>query len=170
MEKETLESTLKELGKRVPPGSQLQLLGGGALTLLGSPRPSLDIDFVGDDVHPNELHRTILNIAKEMGLFVDVVPIDRFIPLPDGHEDRNIHIGQFENLEIYVIDPYSIALSKVDRGSFTDYDDILFLIQSGYVNRQMLEEIIQKAISKAGKYDLHPEIQLHLEELKSRLK
>jgi hypothetical protein len=170
MEKDTLKSILTEFGKRVPPGSQLHLLGGGALTLLGSPRPSLDIDFVGDDVHPNELHRTILKIAKEMDLFVDVVPIDRFIPLPDGHENRSIHIGQFENLEIFIIDPYSIALSKVDRGSFTDYDDILFLIQSGYVNMQNLEEIIQKAISKAGKYDLHPEILLHLEELKSRLK
>lgn len=170
MEKETLESILKEFGKRVPPGSQLHLLGGGALTLLGSPRPSLDIDFVGDDVHPNELHRTILSIAKEMDLFVDAVPIDRFVPLPEGHENRAIHIGQFENLEIFVIDPYSIALSKVDRGSFTDYDDILFLIKSGYITIVELEKIVQKAITKAGKYDLHPEILIHFEELKSRLK
>lgn len=169
MEKETLENILKEFGKRVPPGSQLHLLGGGALTLLGSPRPSLDIDFVGDDVHPNELHRTILTIAKEMDLFVDAVPIDRFVPLPEGHEKRAIHIGQFENLEIFVIDPYSIALSKVDRGAFTDYDDILFLIQKRYIDISKLEEIIKEAVAKAGKYDLHPEILSHFEELKSRL-
>ncbi|MEW6286358.1 MAG: hypothetical protein AB1509_09015 [Chloroflexota bacterium] len=79
MDKQRLESILTALGEQVPPGSQLYLLGGGALTLLGSPRPSFDIDFVGDDVQPSELHRKIMEKAKEMDLQVDAVPIDRFI-------------------------------------------------------------------------------------------
>lgn len=126
MDKQRLEFILTALGEQVPPGSQLYLLGGGALTLLGSPRPSFDIDFVGDDVHPSELHRTIMEKAREMELQVDAVPIERFIPLPDGNEERSIYIGKYANLEIHVMDPYSIALSKVDRGAFTDYDDIVF--------------------------------------------
>lgn len=170
MDKQRLESILTALGEQVPPGSQLYLLGGGALTLLGSPRPSLDIDFVGDDVHPSELHRRIMSNARKMGVQVDVVPIDRFILLPDGSEKRRIYIGKYANLEIYVIDPYTIALSKVDRGAFTDYDDIVFLIRSGYVSFEELERIVQNAVAKAGKFDLHPDILAHLEELKSRLK
>lgn len=35
---------------------------------------------------------------------------------------------------------------------------------------QKLEGIIKEAAAKAGKYDLRPEIPIHLEELKSRLK
>lgn len=169
MDKQRLEFILTALGEHVPPGSQLHLLGGGALTLLGSPRPSFDIDFVGDDIHPSELHRTIMEKAREMDLQVDAVPIDRFIPLPDGNEERSIYIGNYANLEVHVIDPYSIALSKVDRGVFTDYDDIIFLIRSGYITLEELERIVQNAAEKAGKFDLHPDILAHLEELKSRL-
>ncbi len=170
MDKDKLQSILTALGEQVPPASRLFLIGGSALTLLGSPRPSLDIDFVGDDVHPNELHRTIMDKAKEMKLQVDAVPIDRFIPLPDGNEQRSIYIGQFANLEIHVIDPYTIALSKLDRGLFTDFDDIIFLIKNGHITQEELEAITLKAVSQAGKFDLHPDILAHLQELKSRLK
>ncbi|MBI5946099.1 MAG: hypothetical protein HY864_17195 [Chloroflexi bacterium] len=170
MDNGELQSILTALGKQVPPASRLFLLGGSALTLLGSPRPSRDIDFVGDDIHPIELHRIIMSKAREMKLQVDIVPIDRFIPLPEGNADRNIYIGQFENLEIHVIDPYSIALSKVDRGLFTDFDDIIFLIKNGHITLEELEHITQKAVSQASKFDLHPDILIHLQELKSRLK
>ncbi len=170
MDKASLESSLTILGEQVPPASRLFLLGGSALTLLGSPRPSLDIDFVGDDIHPNELHRALIAKAKEMKLQVEAVPIERFIPLPDGNEQRHIFIGQFANLDVYVIDPYSIALSKVDRGLLADFDDIIFLIKKNHITLEELERITKNAISKAGKFDLHPDILAHLHELKSRLK
>jgi hypothetical protein len=170
MNKEKLEELLTSLGKQVPPASRLFLLGGSALTLLGSTRPSLDIDFFGDDIQPNELHRKILEKAKELKLQVEAVPLDKFIPLPDGNEERSIYIGQFANLEIYIVDPYSIALSKVDRGLFTDFDDVVFLIDNGYISIEKLESIVQNSVSKARKFDLHPDILAHLQELKSRLK
>ncbi|MEK6753248.1 MAG: DUF6036 family nucleotidyltransferase [Chloroflexota bacterium] len=169
MDIEKLHSILTALGEQVPPASRIFLIGGSALTLLGSPRPSLDIDFVGDDVHPNELHRTIMGKAKEMKLQVDIVPLERFIPLPDGNDQRSIRIGQFGNLEVYVVDPYSIALSKLDRGLFTDFDDIIFLIKNDYIILEELLQITKNAISKAGKFDLHPDILEHLQELKSRM-
>ena len=50
---------------RVPPASRLILIGGSALSLLGSLRPTVDIDFIGDDIHPNELHRTLIEKARE---------------------------------------------------------------------------------------------------------
>jgi hypothetical protein len=170
MNKEKLEELLTSLGKQVPPASRLFLLGGSALTLLGSTRPSLDIDFFGDDIQPNELHRKILEKAKELKLQVEAVPLDKFIPLPDGNEERSIYIGQFANLEIYIVDPYSIALSKVDRGLFTDFDDVVFLIDNGYISIEKLESIVQNSVSQARKFDLHPDILAHLQELKSRLK
>lgn len=170
MDREKLHSILTTLGEDVPLSSQIYLIGGSALTLLGSPRQSLDVDFVGDDVHPSELLRRIINKANKMKLQVDIVPLDRFIPLPDGNEKRNIYIGQFGNLEVNVIDPYSIALSKLDRGLFTDFDDIIFLIKNEYIIFEEFLQITKNAISKAGKFDLHPEILEHLQELQSRLK
>ena len=123
-----IRSILQTIGTRVPPNSQLILVGGSALALLGSPRLAIDIDFIGDDIHPEPMHQTILQIARELEIYAEPVPLDRFVPLPKGSEERAIRIGQFGNLEIFVADPYSIALSKLDRGADTDYDDLLFLI------------------------------------------
>src|SRR5262245_40671655 len=113
MDNTEIQNILQMLGERVPPSSRLVLIGGSALALLGSPRPTIDIDFVGDDTHLSPLHKRILQAAKELKIYVEPVPIDRFIPLPKGSRERNIRIGQFGNLEVYVADPYSIALTKV---------------------------------------------------------
>jgi hypothetical protein len=170
MDYSELENALIQLGKRLPPFSQLTLIGGSALLLLGNPRLTMDIDFIGDDVQPNELHRQIIQIAKELKIQMEPVPLGRFIPLPKGNEEREIPIAQFGNLNVYVADPYSIALSKIDRGLDSDFEDIVFLIQNHHIKLTELERITKNAISKAGKFDLHPDILAHLQELKSRLK
>ncbi len=164
-----LEKALTELGNRLPPESHLTLIGGSALLLLGSPRLTMDIDFVGDDLKPSELHRQVIQIARELKIQMEPVPLDRFIPLPQGNEKRVIHIAQFGNLSIEIADPYSIALSKVDRGLDSDFEDLVFLIQTSHISLKELESIVQNAVSKAGKFDLHPDILAHLQELKSRL-
>lgn len=164
-----IQSVLKIIGERVSPNSRLTLVGGSALALLGSPRLTIDIDFVGDDLHPNELHRTIIQIAREMKIHAEAVPIERFVPLPAGYEQRRIRIGQFGNLEIFVADPYSIALSKLDRGLDTDFDDLIFLVQQNLIDLVELERITLDALPHANKFDFHPEILSHLDELKARI-
>ena len=170
MDDTEIQSILQVLGKHVPPASRLILVGGSALALLGSPRLTIDIDFLGDDIHPDKLHQSIINIAKELKIHVEPVPLERFIPLPEGSEERSIRIGQFANLEVFVADPYSIALSKLDRGFDTDLADIVFLIQKQFVILEELESITRKALSHASKFDFHPEILAHLQELKNRMK
>ena len=139
------------------------------MSLLGSLRPTVDIDFIGDDVHPEPLHQIILRIAEELDIDAEPVPLDKFIPLPHGNEERIIRIGQFGNLEIFIADPYSIALSKVDRGADTDYDDLVFLVQHNHVDMDEFERIIQEALPRAHQFDFHPDILKHLQELKKRL-
>lgn len=72
---ETILAFLVELGRRYPRPTELLLLGGSALCLLGSPRPTLDIDYVGDDLSKTELQQSIDQVAKEMGIEVEAVPI-----------------------------------------------------------------------------------------------
>ena len=169
MDNAEIKAILQNLGERVPPSSQLILLGGSALALLGSPRLTVDIDFIGDDVQPNPLHRIIMQIARDLQIHIEPVPLERFIPLPEGNEKRRIRIGQYGNLEVFIADPYSIALSKVDRGFETDIEDILFLIQKNFITLAELEHITHKAISQAQGFDLSPEILEHLQDLKNQL-
>lgn len=169
MDNVEIQAILQNLGAHVPPGSSLTLVGGSALALLGSPRLTIDIDFWGDDIRPNPLHQSILQIARELKIFIEPVPLDRFVPLPQGSDGRAIRIGEFGNLEIYVADPYSIALSKLDRGIDTDLEDIVFLIQSGYINIGEFERMVRDALPFANQYDFNPDILEHLQELKRRL-
>ena len=65
MDHQDVYSILNLFGEQVPPDSHLTLLGGSALILLGNSRETIDIDFVGDDINPSDLHRLIIQIAKE---------------------------------------------------------------------------------------------------------
>ena len=170
MNKGMIQEFLARLGSRYPKQATLYLLGGSALILLGSSRDTLDIDYVGNDIQKDDFQILIEEIATELELETEPVPIERFIPLPEGNEQRKIHIGQFGNVNAYIIDPYSIALSKVDRGFETDLEDLIFLIQHNQINMEELEQIINKSLSHAGKFDFHPEILAHFEDLKKRLK
>ena len=89
---------------------------------------------------------------------------------PHSRMHSSIHIGQFGNLEIFVADPYSIALSKLDRGADTDYDDLVFLAQNHYIDAHEFERMVLEALPLANKYDFNPDILEHLQELKNRLK
>lgn len=170
MDNSEIKSILQSIGARVPPSSQLILVGGSALALLGSPRLTIDIDFFGDDIHPSDLHKVIIQTAKELQVHVEPVPLDHFIPLPPDGTRRNIYIGQFGNLEVFVADPYSIALSKLDRGFDTDIEDIVFLIKSQRINIDEFERMVQEVLPQANKYDLNPDIREHLQELRNRLR
>jgi hypothetical protein len=44
---------LEQLGRRYDRQAELHLIGGATLCLFGSPRATLDVDFVGNDL-PNE--------------------------------------------------------------------------------------------------------------------
>ncbi len=169
MDNAEIQSVLQTMGKRVPPASRLVLVGGSALSLLGSPRPTIDIDFIGDDLHPEPLHQIILEIAEDLDIDAEPVPLDKFVPLPQGNEERVIRVGQYGNLEIFIADPYSIALSKVDRGADTDYDDLVFLVQNHHVDMDTFERIVQEALPHARQFDFHPDILKHLQWLKKRL-
>jgi len=168
---EQIRSILEILGKRIQVPARLFLLGGGALALLGSPRLTIDIDFIGDDVSPSALDTTIVQTAKELHIYAEPVALERFIPLPAGSQDRAVPIGQFGNLEVYVADPYSIALSKLDRGFDTDIDDIIFLIQHGYVKLEELQHVMQEALPCAREFDMDAAgMVAHLQIVRARMK
>ena len=84
MDNSELKSILQILGERVPTHSHRRR----SFALLGSPRLTVDIDFVGDDVHPSEFHRSIMQIARELKIDAEPVPLDRFVPLPMGSTKR----------------------------------------------------------------------------------
>ncbi|MBL8078900.1 MAG: nucleotidyl transferase AbiEii/AbiGii toxin family protein [Anaerolineales bacterium] len=170
MDNAEIHSILHTLGEHISTSTRLYLIGGSALALLGSQRLTIDIDFIGDDISPSEAHKSILQTAKELKIFLEPVALEKFIPLPHGSDKRNIRIGQFGKLEIFVADPHSIALSKLDRGFDTDLDDIVFLIQHKYIEIGQLKQITEIALSRAREFDINSDEMLaHLKVVEERL-
>ena len=168
--KETIYAFLTEVGRRHQKAADLYLIGGSALCLLDNPRPTLDIDYVGNDLQKDELQHVIDEVAHEMRLEVDAVPIGGFVPLASEAEERRVFIGQFSSLQVYIFDPYAIALSKVDRGFDTDVEDILFLIRRGDVDFLELEKLVFMALEQAALFGLDSKAVLnHLQIVRSFL-
>lgn len=75
---------LAALGERVGAPTDLYLLGGGALCLLGSARFTQDLDYVGlsEAAKPDDLAQVIDTLAAEMGIDVEIA----LSKLDRGHE------------------------------------------------------------------------------------
>lgn len=99
-----------------------------------------------------------------MQIEVETVPIDRFIPMPPGAENRHIPVGTFGDLKVLVLDPYRIALSKLDRGFDSDIEDVVFLVSQGLIEFEILEPMIENAAVQSVEFDLDPnQMRVHLE-------
>ncbi|MCB0138136.1 MAG: hypothetical protein KDD75_23750 [Caldilineaceae bacterium] len=143
---------LRILSERYPHAARLTLLGGSALCLLGSDRPTLDIDYVGDDLRKTDFQHLIEQVAQELQIALEAVPIEQFVPIPAGADERRLFIGRFHQLDVYVLDPYTIALSKLDRGFDTDLEDVAFLIRRGIVAADELEQVVSDAATLAQEF------------------
>lgn len=166
---EQILAFLQELGNRSPQTATVYLLGGSALCLLGNPRPTLDIDYVGNDLIKNPLQLLIEQVAQEMQVEVKPVPIEEFVPIPTAFHTRNIRVGRFGTIDVYILDPYTIALSKLDRGLDTDIEDVLFLLHHDFITLAELESVIDDALERAQGFDIIPdEIRQHLEVVRSQ--
>lgn len=166
VETSNLHRFLNELGQQYPAPAILFLLGGSALRLLGSSRPTLDIDYIGDDLRKDHFQQVIKDVAHALQLDIEAVPIDQFVPILSGAEERALPVGRFGEVDVYIFDPYTIAFSKLDRGFDTDIADIVFLARSHLIDLTRLESMIAGVLPASPRYDLSPNsIRQHLREV-----
>lgn len=166
-----IRALLTEVSRRYQDPATLYLLGGSALCLLGSERATLDIDYVGHDLQKDALQQVIDQVADEMQLDVEAVPIEDFVPLPEDAQARRMPFEQFGAIAVFILDPYTIALSKLDRGLETDLEDVLFLLDQGLIQFGQLEGIIEEAITEARTFALDREgIQERLQFLRNQFR
>jgi hypothetical protein len=166
-----LHSFLQRLSQRYTGSGTLYLLGGCALCLLGNPRTTQDIDYMVE-MQPealSEFQSTMDDLAAEMHLDLEVVPLAEFIPLPPQAQERCRLVGHYGQLDVYLFDPYSIALSKIARGFETDLEDVLFMLRQGLIAFTELENHFNAILPYAVKTDIIPsEFRDYFEEVRRR--
>jgi hypothetical protein len=164
-----LETFLNKLGDRIAKPATLYLLGGSALCLLGSPRETLDVDYALE-TGTKEIEKAINALAAELKMDLEAVPLAEFIPLPPDPKSRRLLFGRYGQLDVYIFDLYSIALSKIARGFESDLEDVQFLLDQNLIALRELEGYFQTVLPDAPRTDIDPqEFQAYFDELKKRL-
>ena len=169
---ENLRIFLERLGEQYPGSATLYLLGGGALCLLGNPRVTVDVDYwyAVSSEEEAQFKAAVEKLAEEMRLDVEDVPLDEFVPLPQGAYDRRRLIGRFGGVEVYIFDLYTIALSKIARGFEADLEDVLFMLGEGLIEFTELERLFKQVLPRSAEADIIPqEFREYFEELRRRL-
>ena len=77
-------------------------------------------------------------LYRKHGVYLQLVTVAN---VPEGYEDRlkPMFSGTFKNIQLYGLDPYDLALSKIDRNSQRDRDDVKYLIKNVPLDRKTLE-------------------------------
>ena len=127
------------------------LTGGSTAVLLGWRESTLDVD-VRFEPEIDEVFRAIPKLKDELDLNVELASPPDFIPELPGWRDRSIFIDSVGQMSFYHFDPYSQALSKIERGHERDRDDVAQMLGLGLVEPARLAEFFEMIRSDLYKY------------------
>jgi hypothetical protein len=143
--RQRIEAFLRALGKRLPRPGTIFLVGGTTMVFEGFREQTLDIDITFE-IAPQDhtlFIQTVRELKEELSLNVEEASPGHFIPLPPGYRDRCRFIGRYGLLDAFHFDLYSMALSKIERGTEEDFSDVLILLQSGQIAIEELDRHFQ---------------------------
>jgi len=142
---------LKELDSAVDTIVRLDCIGGFAVTqIYGLDRPTGDVDVV--ELAPDIATKTIIHLGiqggalhTKYGVYLDHVGVAK---LPENYGERLIEIfaGAYKNLRLMAVDPYDLALSKLERNNQKDRDDVRHLARSVPFDLSLLKERYAKEL------------------------
>ena len=140
---------LHDLDALLPEQVEVRCIGGFVVSLhYGLPRPTADVDYYS--VLPAHCAHDLPTMAgqgsrldKRYKIHLEHVAVNT---LPEDYEARLVEMfpGQFRKLRLYAPDPYDLILSKLERNSQKDRDDVEFLARSLHLGPQVLRERYEK--------------------------
>lgn len=123
-------SFLREIDVSVKEETHLHCLGGFVVTVVyGLERPTSDIDVLTMVRRPPELF-DLAGIGSKLfqryGVYLDPVGV---ATLPENYEARlsEVFPDIFERVRLFALDPYDIALAKIERNGDIDREDVKHL-------------------------------------------
>lgn len=145
---EPWHSFLTELDAMVKEQTDFQCLGGFVVTrLYGRQRPTADVDVLS--IYPREERTDRTQRAcrgselhKKYGVYLDYVGV---VTVPWNYEDRLVQIFPvYKNLRLFALDPYDLALSKLERNIGRDREDVRYLARTIPLDLKLLQDRYQE--------------------------
>ena len=107
---------------------------------------TLDVDISYEIAAAGEasLANAIRELKDKLDLNVELADPSQFLPVPKGRESRCTFAGRYGKVEVFLDDPYTVALSKLHRGYEKDLEDIRLLIRAKLVDLGDLEKKLRE--------------------------
>ena len=78
-------------------------------------------------------------------------------------------MGHYGQVDVYIFDLYSIALSKIARGFKSDLEDVGYLIRQELIDWKILKWHFKSILPRASSADINPqEFQQYFDTLRNR--
>lgn len=134
----------RELGRVAREETTLYVTGGATAVIEGWRATTVDVD-VRLEPESDDLLRRIVELKSELDINVELTSPPDFIPELPGWRERSPFVLREGRLDLRHFDPYSQALSKVERGFAHDLVDVGAMLERGLVEParalQLFEEI-----------------------------
>jgi hypothetical protein len=144
-------SFLRELDQEATAETRLDCMGGFVVTqLYGFSRETADLDVLL--IAPRDQLKPLLDLGRQGGelhkkykVYLDHVGIAK---VPDDYEERLTEMfpAAYEHLRLCALDPYDLALSKLERNIQRDRDDVKHLARSVPLELGVLKERYEKEL------------------------
>lgn len=134
---EKLESLMSAMGSAVKSPGRIYLTGGATALLYGWRPMTVDIDLKADP-EPAGFFEAIAILKDKLAVNIELACPSDFIPELPNWRDRCLFIARHGLIDFYHYDPYSQALSKLERGHSRDLSDVEAMLRSGLIQRDLL--------------------------------
>lgn len=148
---EPWQAFLSDIDSSITEEVELHGFGGFVITVLYDlARPTADVDVIA--ITPGTEINSLMHLAgqgselyRKHKVYLQLVGV---APVPDGYEERltEIFAGTFNRLRLLALDPYDLVLSKIERNSQRDRDDIRHVARMVPLDLRILQERYQKEL------------------------
>ncbi len=138
-----LERFMEALAKIAREPISIYFTGGVTAILHGWRETTIDIDLklVPDS---DAVMRELPRLKESLEINVELAAPDQFIPELPGWQDRSLLIDQRGSVSFFHYDPYSQALSKIERGHTRDQSDVRSMFEDNLVDPELLLELYER--------------------------
>jgi len=138
-----LNDFMAAMGRKTKGAGRIYLTGGATALLHGWRSMTVDVDIKADP-EPSGFFESIATIKDELSLNIELASPSDFIPELPNWRERSLFIARHGQLDFYHYDPYSQALSKLERGHTRDIADVEAMLRDGLIGKQFLLSLFLK--------------------------
>ena len=140
-----------QLGREAKSECRVYFTGGVTAVLEGWRDTTMDIDLRFEP-ELDEVYRALPEIKELIDVNIELAAPSDFIPELPGWRDRSRYIGREGKVSFYNYDPYSQALSKIERRHEKDLVDVDQMLTANLIERPKLLELFSEIKPMLYKY------------------